>query len=253
MSKSISALLLSLACAWPLLADEHPAYSVRDLEVTPEFIIRDFCLYTYSDAYLMGYSRLLYTGKQPVDYVRLECHFYRRGLAAGTAELYGDYGTYGQSGMRPGRENYFSSILHRTEFDSIAFSISYESSTGMKPLLNKEGLQVLRTRTMRYAAGEKIVGQVRNSSRALIAYPSVLICFYKGGQMVQYQRAFADVPGHCLQPGESATFYCYIDPMPYDEVIYLSNTAVPQQSSQHLHPAGMQTAGNPVLFYLSEI
>ncbi len=253
MSKSFHTLLLALLCAWPLFAGERTAWSVQDLEVTPEFIIRDFCLYAYSDGYLMGYSRLLYTGQQPVDYVRLDCHFFKRGMAAGTAELYGDYGTYGQSGMQPGMENYFSSILRRTDFDSIAFSVAFESSGTGKPLLDKEGLKVLRARTVRYAAGEKIVGQLRNNSTAVIAYPSVLICFYRAGKLVQYQRAFADVPGHRLQPGQSATFYSYVDPVPYDDVVYLSNTAVPLPNRQSFQPVGLQTAANPVLFYLSEI
>lgn len=253
MIKSVFALLLALACARPLFATEQALYSVRDVEVTPDFIVRDFCIYPYSDTYLMGYSRILYTGRQLIDYVRLDCHFYRQGVLAGTTALYGDYGTYGQSGMRPGTENYYSSIISRTDFDSIAFTISYDAGGDLKPLLDKGGLEVLRPHLERYGRWSRVSGQIRNVSTAPIAFPSVLICFYKEGQLVQYQRAFADIAGRRLQPGESAPFYSYIDPVAYDDVVYLSNSAVPEENGRLTKAVGLQTAGNPVLFYLSQI
>jgi hypothetical protein len=253
MRKLLFAVLLSLFWAWPLFAAVKPVYKATDVEVSPDFIIKDFSIYPYSTSYLMGYSRVKYTGREMIEYVRLDCHLFKAGQLAGTTELYGDYGTYGQNGMRPGTENFYSSFISLVDFDSIAFSISYHIGDGLKPFINKEALTVTPTATERYGAGQRISGVVKNTSSTVVPYPSVLVCIYREGQMVQYRRAFADTPAHTLLPGQSAPFHCFIDGMPYDSIVYLSNTAVAEEHRKSAPSLGMQTAGNPVLFYLSQI
>jgi len=253
MKKFFSIALFAVLCAGPLHAGEKPLYTAVNVEVGAGFVIRDFIIYPYSSSYLMGYSRLHYTGRELVDFVRLDCRLYRRGMLAGTAELYGDYATYGQNGMRPGTENYCASYIDRVDFDSVAFSITFRAGDGLKPPVDKEGLKVTAMSAADWGPGRKVSGQVRNVSGLAIPYPSILICLFREGQLVQYCQAFADAPGHLLLPGQSASFHSYIGSAPYDAIICLSNTTLPDTPVRSLSRVGMQTASNPVLFYMSQI
>ncbi|HNY91017.1 MAG TPA: hypothetical protein PKY55_16870 [bacterium] len=253
MKKFFAIALVAMLCAGPLRGEDKPIYSAVNVEVGSDFVIRDFIVYPYSSSYLMGYSRLHYSGFELIDYVRLDCRLYRKGALAGTAEFYGDYATYGRNGMRPGCENFYASYIDRVEFDSVAFSITFRSGDGLQPHIDKEGLKVTTARAEEWGPGKKISGLLRNVSGSAIAWPSILICLYREGQLVQYCQAFAEAPGHLLLPGQSASFSSYIGSAPYDAIVYLSNTALPEKPVRSLPRVGMQTASNPVLFYMSQI
>jgi hypothetical protein len=208
-----------------LFCYEEPIFNINDRDVGGGYMVKDFYVYNYSESYLQGYARLYYSGSNYRQYVSMTISFFNNGLIVGSKETFADYETYGSYGMLPGTETYLSYYIDKVDFDSVFFNVSYNSSDGTKARFNKDAIAVTNTLISSFSGStKKIAGIVKNLSEVALKYPSVFMCLYIGGKMVQYKMTFADAPDNSLESYQTATFYTYMDlPTSYDSIKYVPN------------------------------
>ncbi len=221
--RKMAMILILLAACPTLQAYEDPIYQVHDKSIDLNYFVRDFTVFNYSDSYFQAFMRLQYNGASWHQFVRVDLVFFKQGIMAGTDYAFADYETYGNSGMWPGAETLVDFFVDKVDFDSVAFMVTYSSTTGREPRFNRNAIAVTNTMIVPYYdTTSKIAGLVKNLSGTPLKFPMVFICVYKGGRMLFYEYTFADASDNTLAPFQSATFDTYVElPAAYDSLRFM--------------------------------
>lgn len=221
MKKIFFLILISVSTA--LYGIEQPLYRAYDVPAGPDYIVKDFCVYNYSNSYLQAFLRLSYAGPDWRQFVRVNLSFFKQGSLVGTDYSYADYETYGYSGMWPGSETFLAYYIDKVDFDSVAFMVTWNSSSGSEPKLNRYALVVSRTALQPWSGStSKVMGLLKNQSGIALKYPKVFICVFKEKRLLMYDFTYADVPDNALPPLSEAMFETYVDlPVDYDSLAFV--------------------------------
>ncbi len=227
MKKMLSVLFL-LACFSPLFSLDDPIFQIHDVPAGPNYTVKDFYVYEYSDAKCEAFARLYYSGPMWREFVKLTAAFFKNGSMISSDYSFIEYETYGSYGMWPGSESLVEFYFDKVDFDSVLFVTSYNSRDG-EPKYNKNVLTLISAAIQPPTYGTKstISGLIMNMSGVPVKFPKVFICVYRSGRMVLFDYDFADAPDYRLDPLQMAAFEAYTDlPAQYDSINYLPNYSV---------------------------
>lgn len=223
---------------------DNPVFERHDWQTTDgKFTFKDFLIFR-GQLYYTVRGRLRNNTANYVDWVKVTV-----ALLSGQTQLkseytYIDFETYGYSGMTPGSYSYFETMLDIVNFSAVKVTVEYQIKDGSGPAYEPRAMQLVSSNFTLLWSLYEWKGAVKNVSLTPLKFPKILVAFYQGTAIKDFDYTYLDTPAsNTMAPGSTCGFTSYVDrPTSYTQTQYVLHYSVMSTGRVVMPGSGVEVA-----------